>query len=172
MAINPSSNDLVSCTHRFEHENNGEIIRHRQILTYTQNCVWCYECALYHYNDVIMGAIASQITSLTIVYSTIYSDEDQRKKFKAPRPWPLCGSLLNSPHKWQVTRKMFPFDDVIMLHGFITGTGESLSLKYRWAITYPLMPHIWWPLVQIMVCRLFGAKPLSKPVMGYCQWDP
>ena len=32
-----------------------------------------------HYNDVIMGAIASEITSLTIVYSTVYSDADQRK---------------------------------------------------------------------------------------------
>ena len=32
-----------------------------------------------HYNDVIMGAVASQITSLTIVYSTVYSDTDQRK---------------------------------------------------------------------------------------------
>ena len=32
-----------------------------------------------HYNDVIMGAIASQITNLTIVYSTVYSDADQRK---------------------------------------------------------------------------------------------
>ena len=32
-----------------------------------------------HHNDVIMDAIASQITSLTIVYSTIYSDADQRK---------------------------------------------------------------------------------------------
>ena len=32
-----------------------------------------------HYNDVIMGAMASQITSLTIVYSTVYSCEDQRK---------------------------------------------------------------------------------------------
>ena len=32
-----------------------------------------------HYGDVIMGAIASQITSLTIVYSTVYSDADQRK---------------------------------------------------------------------------------------------
>ena len=29
---------------------------------------------MYHYNDVIMGAIASQITSLTIVYSTVYSE--------------------------------------------------------------------------------------------------
>ena len=32
-----------------------------------------------HYDDVRMGAIASQITSLTIVYSTVYSDADQRK---------------------------------------------------------------------------------------------
>ena len=27
-------------------------------------------------------------------------------------------------------------------------------------------------LVQIMACRLFGAKPLSKPMLGYCQLDP
>ena len=31
-----------------------------------------------HYSDVIMDAIASQITSLTIVYSTVYSDADQK----------------------------------------------------------------------------------------------
>ena len=33
-----------------------------------------------HYNDVIMGAIASQISSLMIVYSTVYPDADQRKQ--------------------------------------------------------------------------------------------
>ena len=33
----------------------------------------------FHYDDIIMGAIASQITSLTIVYSTVYSGADQRK---------------------------------------------------------------------------------------------
>ena len=32
-----------------------------------------------HYSDAIMGAMAFQITSLTIVYSTVYSDADQRK---------------------------------------------------------------------------------------------
>ena len=32
-----------------------------------------------HYNDVIMSAVASQITSLTIAYSTVYSGVDQRK---------------------------------------------------------------------------------------------
>ena len=41
----------------------------------------------------------------------------------------------------------------------------------------PLMPHICVSefgsaLVQIMACRLFGAKPLSKPMLGYCQLDP
>ena len=34
---------------------------------------------IFHYNDVIMGEIASRITSLTIVFSTVYSDADQRK---------------------------------------------------------------------------------------------
>ena len=34
---------------------------------------------IFHYNDVIMSAMASQITSLTIVYSIVYSGADQRK---------------------------------------------------------------------------------------------
>ena len=55
-----------------------------------------------------MGVIASQITSLTIVYSTVYSDADQRKH--------QSSASLAFAHKWPVTRKMFPFDDVIMKH--------------------------------------------------------
>ena len=44
-----------------------------------QNITLCLEALLpYHYNDVTMSAIASQITNLTIVYSTVYSD--QRKQ--------------------------------------------------------------------------------------------
>ena len=35
--------------------------------------------AKMHYSDVIMGAVASQITSLTIVYSTVYSGTDESK---------------------------------------------------------------------------------------------
>ena len=39
-----------------------------------------YEAATEtHYNDVIMSTMASQITSLTIVYSTVYSGTNQRK---------------------------------------------------------------------------------------------
>ena len=36
-------------------------------------------CSLHHYSDIIMGAMASQITSLTIVYSTVYLGAGQRK---------------------------------------------------------------------------------------------
>ena len=67
----------------------------------------------YHYGDVIMGAIASQIISLTIVYSTVYSDADQRKHQSSASLAFVWG--IHRSHKWPVTRKMFPFDDVIMI---------------------------------------------------------
>ena len=72
---------------------------------------------LIHYDDVRMGAIASQITSLTIVYSIVYSDADQRKHQSSASLAFVRGihqGPVNFPHKWPVTRKMFPFDDVIM----------------------------------------------------------
>ena len=60
-----------------------------------------------------MNAMATEITSLTIVYSTVYAGTDQRKASPAfvrgIHRWPVI-----SPHKGSVTRKMFPFDDVIM----------------------------------------------------------
>ena len=69
-----------------------------------------------------MGAIASQITSLTIVYSTVYSDADQRSHQSSASlafVWGIHRGPVNSPHKWPVTRKMFPFDDVIMVSNVI-----------------------------------------------------
>ena len=70
-----------------------------------------------HYTDAIMGTIASQITNLAIVYSTVYSDADPRKYQSSASLASVRGihrRPVNSPHKWPVTRKMFPFDDVIM----------------------------------------------------------
>ena len=65
-----------------------------------------------------MGAIASQITSLTIVFSTVYSDDDQRKHQSSVSLAFLRGPV-NSPHKWPVTREIFPFDDINMLTEFL-----------------------------------------------------
>ena len=62
-----------------------------------------------------MVAMASQITSLTIVYSTVYSGADERKHQRSASLALVWGIRpVNSPHKWPVSRKMFPFDDVIM----------------------------------------------------------
>ena len=64
-----------------------------------------------------MGTIASQITSITIVYSTVYLDADQRK-YQSSASLAFVRGIhrrpVNSPHKWPVTREKFPFDDVIM----------------------------------------------------------
>ena len=64
-----------------------------------------------------MRAIASQITSLTIVYSTVYSGADQRKH-QSSASLAFVGGILrgpvNSPQKGPVTRKVFPFGDVIL----------------------------------------------------------
>ena len=77
---------------------------------------WC-TIEFWHYGDVIVSTKASQITSLTIVYSTVYSSADQRKHQSSASLAFVRGihrGPVNSPHKEPVTRKMFPFDDVIM----------------------------------------------------------
>ena len=77
-----------------------------------------------------MGKIASQITSLMIVYSTFYSDADQRK-YRSSASLAFVRAIhrgpVNSPHTGPVTRKMFPFDDVIML--YICCNFVSVSFK-------------------------------------------
>ena len=65
-----------------------------------------------------MGSMVSQITSLTIVYSAVYSGADQRKHESSASLAFVRGihrGPVNSPHKGPVTEKMFPYDDVIML---------------------------------------------------------
>ena len=85
----------------------------------------------HHYNDVTMSKIASHITSLTIVYSTVYSGADQTKHQSSASLAFVRGihrGPVNSPHKWPVTRKKFPFDDVIM---FIGKNMEISSSNHR-----------------------------------------
>ena len=75
----------------------------------------CKTCS--HYSDVIMGAMVSQSPASRLFHSTVYSGADQRIHQSSPslafvrgiHRWPV-----NSPNKWPVTRKMFPFDDIFM----------------------------------------------------------
>ena len=137
----------------------------------------CWSCYFCHYCDVIMGAMASQIISLTIVYSTVYSGADQRKHQSSAslafvqgiHRWPV-----NSPHKGPVTRKMFPCDDVIVCFvcwciKLINYLKLHLSDDITDVMIRPqntaskknhindLMPWLnWVPLIRCVPVRLYG----------------
>ena len=78
---------------------------------------WTNKLSCWWFEILLMSTMVSQITSLTIVYSTIYSGTDERKHQSSVSQafvrgihwWPV-----NSPHKDPVTWKIFSFDDVIM----------------------------------------------------------
>ena len=101
--------------------------------------------------------MGSQITSLSIVYSTVYSGADQNKHQSSASlafVWGIHRGPVNSPHKWPVTRKMFPFDDVIM-HAGITANPSWLhpypsgSLHRPFSVFYQLsicMQETWQPM--------------------------
>ena len=90
----------------------------------------------YHYNDVIMGAMASQITSLASVYSTVYSGAAQRKYQSSESlafVWGIHRGPVNSPHKWPVTRKFF-------FH-WMTSSCSDVFMKQRSHISYLYTCH-------------------------------
>ena len=92
-----------------------------------------------HYSDVMMGAMASQITSLTIVYSTVYSP-------------------VYSPHKWPLTRKMFPFADVIMIlcpfiHGCLLVICRELTQLILWNFITTM---------HLLISELYRTNECSK----------
>ena len=109
MVFQITGNSLVCATcsdkWQWEHQNSINGLR------------WGVTQRGQHYGDVIMSMMASQIASLTIVYSSVYTGIDQRKHqsstsmafVRGIHRWPV-----NSPYKGPVTRKMFPFDDAIM----------------------------------------------------------
>ena len=107
---------------------------------------WACRC---HYSDVIISAMASQITNVSIVCSTVCSGADQRKYQSSASLVFLRGNhrwQVDSLHKEPVTRKMFPFDDVIMARMLChhirfsftindiacISTGQTIILNRQW----------------------------------------
>ena len=124
-----------------------------------------------HYNDVISSATASQITSLTIVYSAVYSGADQRKHQSSASLAFVRGihrGPVNSPQKGSVTRKMFPFDDVIMTEcGWMACISLStFSQSFNTMKPGKTYASVFWPLPQP------DTKSLPEPRLTYCQLDP
>ena len=105
-----------------------------------------------HYNDVIMSAMAAQITSSMIVYSTVCSGPDQRKHQSSASlafvrgipQWPV-----NSPHIGPVTWKMFPFDDVIMLK--VTQINYIYNYIYDYIYIYEAITEVTTALPNTML---------------------
>ena len=70
-----------------------------------------------HYSDVIIHTMAFQITCVSIICSTVYLGADQRKYKNSVSQAFVRGihrSPMDSTHEGLTTRKMFPFDDIIM----------------------------------------------------------
>ena len=132
-----------------------------------------------------MDMIASQITSLTIVYSTVYSDADQRKH-QSPASLAFVRGIhrrpVNSPHKWPVTRKMFPFDDVIMNHMYrhvrmSSWCGNAFwvtGILYGESTDHPWIPHTKDQWCGALMLSFFVSynKLMNKQSQWWCSETP
>ena len=110
-----------------------------------------------HYTDVIMSTMASQITSLTIVYSIVYSGVDQTKHQSSTGfAWGIHRWPVNSTHKRPVTQKIFPFDDVIMFYCEPVNDEHSFTecTDSRWDLFQCL---IWYLTIRSWT-RNFGSQ--------------
>ena len=82
-----------------------------------------------------MGSIASKISSLAIVYSSVYSGADQRKH-QSSASLAFVRGPVNSPHIGPVTQNMFPFDDVIM--NIVQQDGPIRLWRFPEAVTWSM----------------------------------
>ena len=142
-----------------------------------------------------MSTMASQITSVLIVCSTVCTDADQRKHqssaslafVRGIHRWPMC-----SPHKGPVTRKMFPFDDTIMNASYFVTSGlfslnamwprqngrqfiKDITNAFSWIETYPFQLRFYSNLLlrfQWTICHhLFRQNLIVKAISHYLnQW--
>ena len=123
----------------------------------------------YHYNDAMMGAMASQITNLIIIYATVYSGEEKRIHqssesltfLRGIHRWPV-----NSPHKWPVTRKMLPFDDVIMYENstavrsllWLHSRSDVLRLLLLYCTQHPAIMGMYYDICVWRFWKLYNVK--------------
>ena len=105
-------NKPISTIHRFLKITGCSFSPHRQLPLESRigrfelfmNCGASFTCtllSLFHYSDIIMSVIASEITRISMVYSTVGSGADQRKH-------EISASLafVRGIHRWPITRKL------------------------------------------------------------------
>ena len=77
-------------------------MRYRQVVDFREQWFEQREQFQFHYDDAIIRTMATQFTSLTIVYSAVYSGADQRKHQSSASLAFVLGIHRgpdNSPHK-------------------------------------------------------------------------
>ena len=130
----------------FFSKNLTKEIRFHSLPMRPKSAQCCYELIVWHDSDVIMSVMASQITGVSVVYSTVCLGTDERKHqsstslafLREIHRWPV-----NSLHKWPVMQKMFPFDDVIML-------------IYLYPTPLILSCYMWYSaVIEIVMIRMF-----------------
>ena len=109
-----------------------------------------------------MSVMASQITSLKIVSSTVYSDAD-RRKHQSSASLAFVGGIhwwpVNSPHKWPALRKMFPFDDVIMSKILTIDTPLLSQDGERWGVIFITNSDAW--VTAALVRSSYGLRNIA-----------
>ena len=149
--------------------NTPAIVQMNDSSNRRQTITWASDNPPHHDNDVIVSTMASQITCLTNVYSNVNSDTDQRKHQSLASlafVWGIHRDRRIPPppphtHKGPVTRKMFPFDDVIMK--WLHRTGDK-SLPEQ-AITHLIDTNIgYWKLMYRVTEDILLPFTFVKPI--------
>ena len=101
-----------------------------------------------HHDDVVISAMPSQITCVSIVCSTVGSGADQRKHQSFASlafVWEIHRWPVNSPHKRPVTQKILPFDDVIMIQAtlVVIEMASCLASCCNWKDNWGITTHVW-----------------------------
>ena len=151
------SGDPFPCTKKSQHgftytyyDVSPVVVKHWSLATMSS----------YHDCDVMMSAVASQITGVSIVYSNVCSNADQRKSQSSASPafvrgihrWPV-----NSPHKEPVTRKMLSVDDVIVL------IPKVIYISLLWSYSVPRTKYV-------RESKVWNNRLPRGPMATSCTW--
>ena len=121
-----------------------------------------------HYGDTIMGAIASQITSLATVYYTAYSDAYQRKHHSS-----ALLAFVRGIHRWiprtngQLRRKCFHLMTSSWFSMLII-PAPHIYVVYKWLPSAP-GSHCW--PASLIAPATHICDPSWTPIVTYIVWE-
>ena len=121
-------------------------------LSYQRNCICTNWYAVHESNHELNGAWRCvEIKTGTSIY---YKHLQWRNRHRVTFSESVTTSYVNVTNPKSHTK---------VLTDFVNSSPPSDAYIRQWTGS---------ALIQIMACRLFGAKPLSKPMHGYWQLDP